>query len=169
MWEPKCGSLKSTGKLQESATFLQRSFFNVALQFFGGCSATFGQMMSALQKSGCCSATSAAQLPKTAAQLPFSLVACCMQGWGLEGWGLGPPEMRHFGQTHATPPFIIFRAERTPKHKDFTKTPMPESTFFRGLQLLKFFVFGLFCSLKCWKNANIKSPQRGPVARGPAS
>ena len=40
---PKRGSLKSTGKRQESATFLQRSFFNVALQFFACCSAAFGQ------------------------------------------------------------------------------------------------------------------------------
>ena len=31
------------GKRQESATFLQHSFFNVALQFFAWCSAAFGQ------------------------------------------------------------------------------------------------------------------------------
>ena len=43
MWEPKRVSLKSTGKRQESATFLQRSLFNVALQFFACCSAAFGQ------------------------------------------------------------------------------------------------------------------------------
>ena len=40
--EPKHGSLKSAGKRQESATFLQRSFFNVALQFFACWSAAFG-------------------------------------------------------------------------------------------------------------------------------
>ena len=40
---PKRGTLKSAGKRQESATFLQRSFFNVALQFFARCSAAFGQ------------------------------------------------------------------------------------------------------------------------------
>ena len=42
--------------------------------------------------------------------------------------------------------------KKTPKHKDFTKNPMPESTFFRSLQAPKFFVFGLcFLSLKCRK------------------
>ena len=40
---PKRGSLKSVGKRQESATFLQRSFLNVAAQFFACCSAAFGQ------------------------------------------------------------------------------------------------------------------------------
>ena len=40
---PKRGSLKSAGKRQESTTFLQRIFFNVALQFFACCSAAFGQ------------------------------------------------------------------------------------------------------------------------------
>ena len=42
-WVPKCGSLKSAGKRQESATFLQRSFFDVAVQLFVCCSAAFGQ------------------------------------------------------------------------------------------------------------------------------
>ena len=40
---PKHGGLRSAGKRQESATFLQRSFFNVALQFFACCSAALGQ------------------------------------------------------------------------------------------------------------------------------
>ena len=40
---PKRGSLKSAGKRQESATFLQRSFFNVAMQFFACCSAALGR------------------------------------------------------------------------------------------------------------------------------
>ena len=39
---PKRGGLKSAGKRQESATFLQRSFFNVAVQFFACCSTAFG-------------------------------------------------------------------------------------------------------------------------------
>ena len=39
---PKRGGLKSAGKRQESATFLQRSFFDVAVQFFVCCSAAFG-------------------------------------------------------------------------------------------------------------------------------
>ena len=34
---------KAAGKRQESATFLQRSFFDVALQFFACCSAAFGR------------------------------------------------------------------------------------------------------------------------------
>ena len=41
-WVPKRGGLKSAGKRQESATFLQRSFFDVAVQFFVCCSAAFG-------------------------------------------------------------------------------------------------------------------------------
>ena len=41
-WVPKRGSLKPAGKRQESATFLQRSFFDVAVQFFVCCSAAFG-------------------------------------------------------------------------------------------------------------------------------
>ena len=40
---PKRGSLKSAGNRQESATFPQRRFFNVAVQFFVCCSAAFGQ------------------------------------------------------------------------------------------------------------------------------
>ena len=39
---PKRGSLKSAGKRQARTTFLQRSFFNVALQSFACCSAAFG-------------------------------------------------------------------------------------------------------------------------------
>ena len=38
----KRGGLKAAGKRQESATFLQRSFFDVAVQFFVCCSAAFG-------------------------------------------------------------------------------------------------------------------------------
>ena len=39
---PKRGGLKPAGKRQESATFLQRSGFDVAVQFFVCCSAAFG-------------------------------------------------------------------------------------------------------------------------------
>ena len=39
---PKRGALKPAAKRQESATFLQRSFFDVAVQFFICCSAAFG-------------------------------------------------------------------------------------------------------------------------------
>ena len=41
-WVPKRGGLKPAGKRQENATFLQRSFFDVAVQFFVCCSAAFG-------------------------------------------------------------------------------------------------------------------------------
>ena len=89
MWVPKRGGLKPAGKRQESATFLQRSFFDVAVQFFVCCSAAFGPnefrtaekpmlqgSFSAAQHSENCSAT--------------SVFACGMlQRWGFEGWGLG--------------------------------------------------------------------------------
>ena len=42
MWVPKRGGLKPAGKRQESATFLQRSDFDVAVQFFVCYSAAFG-------------------------------------------------------------------------------------------------------------------------------
>ena len=46
------------------------------------------KMTSALQKSQCCSATSAAQRSQNCSAT--SVFACGMlQGWGLEGWGLG--------------------------------------------------------------------------------
>ena len=49
---------------------------------------------SALQKSECCSATSAAQHSENCSAT--SVFACGMlQGWGLEGWGLGLPELLH--------------------------------------------------------------------------
>ena len=41
-WVPKRGGLKPAGKRQQSATFLQRSFFDVAVQFFACCTAAFG-------------------------------------------------------------------------------------------------------------------------------
>ena len=84
-WVPKRGGLKAAGKRQESATFLQRSFFDVLLCSFSFAAAQLlvQIMTSALQKSQCCSAVSAKSqrsIPKTAAQLPFSLVACCRGG-----------------------------------------------------------------------------------------
>ena len=89
---PKRGGLKSAGKRQESATFLQHNFFNVALQFFACCRAAVGENPSALQKNECCGATSAAQHSENCSAT--SVFACGMlQGWGLEGWGLGLPEI----------------------------------------------------------------------------
>ena len=88
---PKRGGLKPAGKRQESATFLQRSFFDVAVQFFACCSAALVKMTFALQKSECCSATSAAQHSENCSAT--SVFACGMlQGWGLVGWGLGLPD-----------------------------------------------------------------------------
>ena len=63
---------------------LQCSFLLAARQFLV-------KMTSALQRSECCSATSAAQLPENCSAT--SVFACAMlQGWGLEGWGLGLTE-----------------------------------------------------------------------------
>ena len=89
---PKRGGSKPAGKLQESATFLQRSFSMLQCSFSFAAAQLLVQMMSALQRK----ANVAVQflqrnIPKTAVQLPFSLVACC-RGWGLEGWGLGLAE-----------------------------------------------------------------------------
>ena len=65
---------------------LQCSFSFVAAQLLV-------KMTSALQKSQCCSATSAAQHFKNCSAT--SVFACGMlQGWGLEGWGLGLAESR---------------------------------------------------------------------------
>ena len=78
---PKRGSLKPTGKRQENATFLQRSFFNVALQFFACCSAAFGQndIRTAEKPMLQCNFCSAA-FRKLQRNFRFSLVACCRGG-----------------------------------------------------------------------------------------
>ena len=84
MWELEIRR-KAAGKRQETcnAAFavLQCSFSLAAAQLLV-------KMTSALQKSECCSATSAAQHSKNCSAT--SVFACGMlQGWGLEGWGLG--------------------------------------------------------------------------------
>ena len=90
---PKRGGLKPAGKRQESATFLQRSFFDVAVQFSLAAAQLLVQMTSALQKSQCCSAVSAAQHSENCSAA--SVFACGMlQGRGLEGWGLGLAELQ---------------------------------------------------------------------------
>ena len=69
-------------------TSLQRSFFNVAVFSSLVAAQLLVQKTSAPQKSECCSATSAAQLSENCSTT--SVVARGMlQGWGLEGWGLG--------------------------------------------------------------------------------
>ena len=59
---PKRGGLKPAGKRQESATFLQRSFFDVAVRFFVCCSTACTLKVSAAQLSENCSATSVFRL-----------------------------------------------------------------------------------------------------------
>ena len=55
---------------------MQRSFFDVAMQFSFVAAQLWVKMTSALQKSKGCSATSATQLSEIAALSLFSLVAC---------------------------------------------------------------------------------------------
>ena len=53
----------------------------------------FVKMTSARQQRECCSATSAAQHSENCSAT--SIFACGMlQGWGLEGWGLGPAKLQ---------------------------------------------------------------------------
>ena len=79
---PKRGSLKSAGERQESATFLQRSLFDVALQFFACCSAAFGQnhFRNAENRMLQCNVCSAA-FRKLQRNFCFSVVACCRVGF----------------------------------------------------------------------------------------
>ena len=89
---PKRGSLKSAGKRQESATFLQRSFSRLHCSFSLAAAQLLVKMTSAPQKGQCCSATSAAQHPENCSVT--SVFACGMlQGRGLEGRGLGLAEI----------------------------------------------------------------------------
>ena len=80
--------MKSAGKRQESATFLLRSFCNVAMQFFVCCSAAFGQNdvgtaeKRMLQRNFCNAAF-------RKLQRNFRFACGMLQEWGLEGWGLG--------------------------------------------------------------------------------
>ena len=61
------------------------------------------KMTSALQKSECCSATSAVQLSENCNAT--SVFACGMlQGWGLEGWGLGLADLSACGSHLRLPP-----------------------------------------------------------------
>ena len=85
---PKRGSLKSAGKRQESATFLQRSFSNVALQFFACCSTAFGQndFLIAEKRVLQCNFCSAA-FRKLQRNFHFRLRH--VAGVGFSGWGLG--------------------------------------------------------------------------------
>ena len=89
---PKRGGLKPAGKRQESATFLQRSFFDVAVQFFARSSAAFGQndFRAAEKPMLQCNFCSAAfQNCSATSVFAFGM----LQGWGLEGWRLGLAEI----------------------------------------------------------------------------
>ena len=78
--------MKSAGKRQESATFLQRSFLNVAMRFFACCSAVFGKN-DVHTETNVAVKTSAAQLSENCSAIFFCLWH--VAGRGLEGWGLG--------------------------------------------------------------------------------
>ena len=56
---------------------------------------------------------------------------------------------------------IFSGPKKTPKHKDFTKNPMPESTLFRGLEPPKFFVSGL-----CFLFENVGKTQTQRILKG---
>ena len=105
---PKRGGLKSTGKRQESATFLQRSFFDVAVQFFVCCSAASGpnDFRTAEKPMLQCSFCSAA-LRKLQSNFRFRFWH--VPGVGFRGVGLGLAEKpktqifaenRRFSQIH---------------------------------------------------------------------
>ena len=83
-WNPQESGRKAPLSCNAAISMLQCSFSFAAAQLLV-------QMTSALQKSTCCSAVSAAQHSKNCSAT--SVFACGMlQGWGLEGWGLGLPE-----------------------------------------------------------------------------
>ena len=77
--EPKHRSPKSTGQRQESATFLQRSFSYVAVQFFVAAQLLVKQHPH-WKKNNVAAQLLRRNFPKIAAQLLFSLVACCRGG-----------------------------------------------------------------------------------------
>ena len=87
-WVPKRGGLKAAGKRQESATFLQRSFFDFAVQFFVCCTAAFGPNDFRIAEKTMlqCSSCSAA-LRKLQCNFRFRLWH--VAEWGLEGSCLG--------------------------------------------------------------------------------
>ena len=87
------GSLNVAGKRQESATFLQRSLCNVAMQFYVCCSAAFGKNDVRIEEKRLlqCNFCSSENCSTT------SVFACGMlQGWSLErrGFKLGLTENR---------------------------------------------------------------------------
>ena len=130
VWGPKRGSLKAAGKRQESAAFLQRSFFNVERQFFVCCSAVFGKSDVRTAESECCTATSAARLSEICSAT--SVLACGMlQGWGL---GLADPPLSAMSKAMVHLEQQLLRSwdrpglYRTPRGK----MPFEKPRFFQG-------------------------------------
>ena len=111
---PKRGSLKSAGKRQENATFLQRSFFNDAVQFLVCCCAAFGKndvLIAEKRVLQCifCSAT----FRKNSAQL-LLFVCGMLQAWGLEGWGLRLADENKIGT-----PLNLSKSSAHPETRNF--------------------------------------------------
>ena len=85
-WNPQESGRKAPLSCNAAFSMLQCSFSFAAVQLLV-------QMTTALQKSQCCSAVSAAQHSENCSAT--SVFACGMlQGWGLEGSGLGPADQK---------------------------------------------------------------------------
>ena len=88
------GGLKSAGlRCRKAPLSCNAAFSMLQCSFSFAAAQLFVQMTTALQKSRCCSAVSAAQHSENCSAT--SVFACGMlQGWGLEGSGLGPADHR---------------------------------------------------------------------------
>ena len=86
-WNPQESGRKAPLSCNAAFSMLQCSFSFAAAQLLG-------QMTSALQKSQCCSAVSAAQHSENCSATSV-FARGMLQGWGLEGWGLGLAELGH--------------------------------------------------------------------------
>ena len=76
---PKRGRLNSAGKRQESATFLQHNFFNVARQFLF-VAALLVKLTCALQKTNVAAQLLQRNFAKIDSATSALLVACCRGG-----------------------------------------------------------------------------------------
>ena len=150
---PKRGGLKAAGKRQESATFLQRSFFDVVVQFFVCCSAAFGpnDFRTAEKTMLQCSFCSAA-LRKLQCNFRFRLWH--VAGVGLEGSGLGLAEKigfgpsarntkpNRFGNTGTARPGISTKnAGKMPFQAEINMPPKDPENTKKKLKLSPFWVF----------------------------
>ena len=106
-WNPQESGRKAPLSWNAAFSMLQWSFSFAAAQLLV-------QMTSTLQKSRCCSAVSAAQHSENCSAT--SVFACGMlQGWGLEGWGLGLAESFWAGYSADVPGSFV----RTSRIKNF--------------------------------------------------